>query len=45
MWRKEAMRMKFIGRTDKSRDLNTVTVFPDMDDFILWLETAYEERA
>ena len=26
--------------TDESRDLNTSTIFPDVDEFINWLETA-----
>lgn len=30
--------------TDESLDLNTSTVFPDKDDFILWLEETYDDR-
>ena len=30
--------------TDESLDLNTSTIFPDLDDFILWLEETYDER-
>ena len=29
---------------DESLDLNMSTIFPDVDDFILWLEESYEER-
>ena len=30
--------------TDESLDLNTSTIFPDLDDFILWLEEVYDDR-
>ena len=30
--------------TDESLDLNTSTIFPDLDDFIFWLEETYDER-
>ena len=31
--------------TDESHDLNTSTIFPDVDEFINWLEMTYAERA
>ena len=30
---------------DESLDLNTSTIFADVDDFILWLEETYDDRA
>lgn len=30
---------------DESLDLNTSTILADMDDFILWLEESYDDRA
>ena len=30
---------------DESLDLNTSTIFADVDDFILWLEESYDDRA
>ena len=31
--------------TDETHDLNTSTIFPDVDEFVNWLEESYTERA
>ena len=30
--------------TDETHDLNTSTIFPDADEFVNWLEAAYEDK-
>ena len=43
-WRAVLSGSEAIIVMDEGLDLNTSTIFPDMDDFILWLEEAYDER-
>ena len=43
-WRAVLSGSEAVIVTDESLDLNTSTVFPDKDDFILWLEETYDDR-
>ena len=43
-WRAVLSGSEAVIVTDESLDLNTSTIFPDIDDFILWLEETYDER-
>ena len=43
-WRAVLSGSEAVIVTDESLDLNTSTIFPDIDDFILWLEESYDER-
>ena len=43
-WRAVLSGSEAVIVTDESLDLNTSTIFPDLDDFILWLEEVYDDR-
>ncbi len=44
-WRAVLSGSEAVIVVDESLDLNMSTIFPDVEDFILWLEESYDDRA